>query len=197
MTTRFTTMLDPEFARDPYPMLAELRASEPIVWDPVVEAWLVTRHEDVKRIFADPRLSRDRKLTKHYRPPAPGTWAARLDHNPMSSGDEELHRAARERGLEVMVGCMVGTSLGMAPAMLLTDEARFVDLASSSARRKSGTVGKRSAGVGLRALVNASSSCGGTAGRARLGLAALDKSLRAWIPRAEEAANGTDPVSIS
>lgn len=37
-------------------------------------------------------------------------------------------RAARERGLGLMVGCMLGTSLGMAPAFLLTPWARFVDL---------------------------------------------------------------------
>ena len=35
---------------------------------------------------------------------------------------------AEARGLGVMVGCMVGTSLAMAPAMLLTPRARFVDL---------------------------------------------------------------------
>jgi L-Ala-D/L-Glu epimerase len=43
---------------------------------------------------------------------------------------EALHlaRAAEERGLAIMVGCMVGTSLAMAPAMLLAGRARFVDL---------------------------------------------------------------------
>lgn len=35
---------------------------------------------------------------------------------------------AEARGLGIMVGCMVGTSLAMAPAMLLTPRARFVDL---------------------------------------------------------------------
>ena len=39
-----------------------------------------------------------------------------------------LADAATERGLGIMVGCMVGTSLAMAPAMLLTPKARFVDL---------------------------------------------------------------------
>jgi L-alanine-DL-glutamate epimerase-like enolase superfamily enzyme len=37
-------------------------------------------------------------------------------------------QAAQERGLAVMVGCMLATSLAMAPAMLLTPRARFVDL---------------------------------------------------------------------
>ncbi len=35
---------------------------------------------------------------------------------------------ARALGFEIMVGCMVATSLAMAPAMLLTTDARFVDL---------------------------------------------------------------------
>jgi L-alanine-DL-glutamate epimerase-like enolase superfamily enzyme len=36
--------------------------------------------------------------------------------------------AARALGFQIMVGCMVATSLAMAPAMLLAREARFVDL---------------------------------------------------------------------
>ncbi|KAA2237278.1 N-acetyl-D-Glu racemase DgcA [Salinarimonas soli] len=39
-----------------------------------------------------------------------------------------LTEAAQARGLTVMVGCMLATSLAMAPAMLLTPKARFVDL---------------------------------------------------------------------
>jgi L-alanine-DL-glutamate epimerase-like enolase superfamily enzyme len=39
-----------------------------------------------------------------------------------------LARAARERNLKVMVGCMLATSLAMAPAMLLTPWADVVDL---------------------------------------------------------------------
>ncbi|MGB3878300.1 MAG: N-acetyl-D-Glu racemase DgcA [Shinella zoogloeoides] len=39
-----------------------------------------------------------------------------------------LRRAARDHGLKIMVGCMVGTSLGMAPAVLLAQGADFVDL---------------------------------------------------------------------
>ena len=36
--------------------------------------------------------------------------------------------AAQELGLEIMVGCMVATSLSMAPALLLAPQARYVDL---------------------------------------------------------------------
>jgi hypothetical protein len=46
-------------------VLAELRERAPIVWDPTVETWLITRHEDVKAAFSDPRLARDLKLSKY------------------------------------------------------------------------------------------------------------------------------------
>ena len=39
-----------------------------------------------------------------------------------------MARAARARGLKIMVGCMVGSSLAMAPASLLAPLAEFVDL---------------------------------------------------------------------
>jgi L-alanine-DL-glutamate epimerase-like enolase superfamily enzyme len=39
-----------------------------------------------------------------------------------------LAAAARERGFKIMVGCMIGTSLAMAPAMLVAQGASVVDL---------------------------------------------------------------------
>src|SRR3546814_57892 len=39
-----------------------------------------------------------------------------------------LLRAAQAAGLDTMVGCMMGTSLAMAPALLLAPHCRFVDL---------------------------------------------------------------------
>ena len=39
-----------------------------------------------------------------------------------------LVRAARAKGFRLMVGCMVGTSLAMAPACFLAQDAEFVDL---------------------------------------------------------------------
>ncbi len=40
----------------------------------------------------------------------------------------KLVHEARARGFEIMVGCMVGSSLAMAPAMLLAHHAAYVDL---------------------------------------------------------------------
>ncbi|WP_112662493.1 N-acetyl-D-Glu racemase DgcA [Microvirga flavescens] len=39
-----------------------------------------------------------------------------------------MAEAAEARGLAIMIGCMVGTSLAMAPAMVIAPRARFVDL---------------------------------------------------------------------
>jgi L-Ala-D/L-Glu epimerase / N-acetyl-D-glutamate racemase len=39
-----------------------------------------------------------------------------------------MAEAAKAQGFDIMVGCMVATSLAMAPAMLLAPQARFVDL---------------------------------------------------------------------
>jgi L-Ala-D/L-Glu epimerase / N-acetyl-D-glutamate racemase len=40
----------------------------------------------------------------------------------------ELAAAARSRGFTIMVGCMIGTSLAMAPAVLVAQQAAVVDL---------------------------------------------------------------------
>jgi L-alanine-DL-glutamate epimerase-like enolase superfamily enzyme len=40
----------------------------------------------------------------------------------------ELEKEARRLGFKVMVGCMVGTSLAMAPALIVAQNAEFVDL---------------------------------------------------------------------
>lgn len=40
----------------------------------------------------------------------------------------KMRRQARELGFGVMVGCMVGTSLAMAPAVLLAQDADYIDL---------------------------------------------------------------------
>ncbi len=52
----------------------------------------------------------------------------KLDKTGGLSGALELRAAAEAAGMELMVGCMVGTSLAMAPAVLVAQGARIVDL---------------------------------------------------------------------
>lgn len=51
---------DPGVIADPYPLLARLRADDPVHWNDGLRAWVLTRHADVDRAFKDPRLSSDR-----------------------------------------------------------------------------------------------------------------------------------------
>ncbi|MDR3453061.1 MAG: cytochrome P450 [Rhodoferax sp.] len=44
---------DPTYVLDPYPILAGLRASEPVFFSPVVGSWVVTRFETVKAVLRD------------------------------------------------------------------------------------------------------------------------------------------------
>ncbi|MCB1884325.1 MAG: dipeptide epimerase [Geminicoccaceae bacterium] len=57
-----------------------------------------------------------------------GMVNVKLDKTGGITGALDLVRAARGRGLKVMVGCMMGSSLAMAPAMLLAPLADLVDL---------------------------------------------------------------------
>jgi cytochrome P450 len=41
------------YVRDPYPLLAELRASEPVFFAPAIGSWVVTRFETVKAVLRD------------------------------------------------------------------------------------------------------------------------------------------------
>lgn len=52
----------------------------------------------------------------------------KLDKAGGLTGAIALHERAKALGLKIMIGCMVGTSLAMAPAVLLAQDAEFVDL---------------------------------------------------------------------
>ncbi|MGX1135298.1 cytochrome P450 [Streptomyces glaucescens] len=43
-----------DFVRDPYPWLDALRADAPVHHDPRTGLWLVSRHEDIRRVLLDP-----------------------------------------------------------------------------------------------------------------------------------------------
>lgn len=44
---------EPNYVRDPYPILAELRSSEPVFFSPAIGSWVVTRFETVKAVLRD------------------------------------------------------------------------------------------------------------------------------------------------
>ncbi|WP_354700099.1 Cytochrome P450 monooxygenase PikC [Paraconexibacter sp. AEG42_29] len=49
-------LMSPEHIADPYPTYARLRELDPVLFLPPLNAWLVTRFDDVKAVFKDDRL---------------------------------------------------------------------------------------------------------------------------------------------
>src|SRR5258708_36684362 len=45
---------------NPYPLLADLREREPVHWSDRLEAWIVTRYDDVLAALLDRRFANDR-----------------------------------------------------------------------------------------------------------------------------------------
>ena len=50
----------PVMRENPYPFYRELRESNPVCWDPSLQAWIVTRYEDVAMVLHDSRFSANR-----------------------------------------------------------------------------------------------------------------------------------------
>ena len=44
-------LLDPAVHADPYPFYKRLREQAPVMWDPFMHTWVVTRYEDVKTVL--------------------------------------------------------------------------------------------------------------------------------------------------
>ena len=44
-------LLDPAIAAEPYPLYRRLRDNDPVLWDPFLHAWVVTRYEDVMTVL--------------------------------------------------------------------------------------------------------------------------------------------------
>jgi len=54
-------LLDPEVLANPYPLYHRLRSEDPVLWDPFLHAWVVTRYKDVVTVFQ--RFSANRTPT--------------------------------------------------------------------------------------------------------------------------------------
>ncbi|MBZ6227152.1 cytochrome P450 [Streptomyces olivaceus] len=46
-------ILSPEFAANPYPAYRAMRDSAPLFWHEATQSWIVSRYEDVERVFKD------------------------------------------------------------------------------------------------------------------------------------------------
>ena len=92
----------------PGPLVADLREREPVCWIPGLEAWVVTRHEDVRLLCVDPRLTADACAYEHYQPPTDESaerWLSAIPFratpaNPESLGRRLVFRTLTPRAIE-------------------------------------------------------------------------------------------------
>lgn len=57
-------LLDPAVLADPYPLYAGLREQAPVVWDPYLHCWVVTRYDDVLTVLKE--FSADRTPSPEF-----------------------------------------------------------------------------------------------------------------------------------
>src|SRR3954462_14731037 len=46
-------ILSPEFAADPYPVYRAMREQAPLIWHEAMQSYIVSRYDDVERVFKD------------------------------------------------------------------------------------------------------------------------------------------------
>jgi cytochrome P450 len=78
-------------ASDPAPVIARLQEGDPVCWLPGLDAWLLTRHEDVRGLFSDPRVTADPRVYERYREPAD----PRLSQLPFRSATSDTESLGR------------------------------------------------------------------------------------------------------
>jgi hypothetical protein len=75
--------------------IAHLRESDPVLWVPGLDVWFVTRHEDVRLLFADSRLTADPRVYEGYQPPSEGDAARWLSELPFRARPSDSQMGGR------------------------------------------------------------------------------------------------------
>ncbi|WP_417666862.1 cytochrome P450 [Roseibium sp.] len=110
--------LSPEFARDPYPFYADLRARPGLTYFKDFDIWLASRFEDVQSIVMDPRMVRS---MEHIASPEEiaqqkkaGNWHDMPHHSrfvqfSLLDSDGEVHDRLRKQVFKLFTPKMVAT----------------------------------------------------------------------------------------
>jgi cytochrome P450 len=88
-------VLSEAYVLDPYPIIARLRSEDPVHFVPGIGLWMVTRYDDVRRLFTDENVTNDPRAYEYFMPPEDPfmRWAA--DHGLFSLPPEEHARVRR------------------------------------------------------------------------------------------------------
>jgi cytochrome P450 len=62
---------DPAQKRDPFPLYAHARRETPVFFSPILNMWIVTRHEDILTVLKDPAVFSSMNIIEPPMPPPP------------------------------------------------------------------------------------------------------------------------------
>ncbi len=86
----------PEFMHDPHAQIARLRDRDPVHYVEHMALWLVTRHDDVKRLLSDSDLvTPDKRAWEFYDPAPAGGYTRWLEDNNLLALERDDHRRVR------------------------------------------------------------------------------------------------------
>src|SRR5215475_6618354 len=88
-------VLSEAYIIDPVPQIARLRSDDPVHFVPGLGVWLVTRYDDVRRLFTDPDATNDPRAFEHYVPPPEGTFSRWAADNGLFSLPPDEHARVR------------------------------------------------------------------------------------------------------
>ncbi len=85
-----------EFHAHPERVIARVRRDDPVHFIAPIGAWMITRYDDVRRLFTHPDVTNDRRAYRHHVEPAPGSRMRWISENGLFSLPPDAH--ARLRG---------------------------------------------------------------------------------------------------
>jgi cytochrome P450 len=88
-------VLSEEFVLEPYSVIARLRDQDPVHFVPGLGFWMVTRYDDVRRLFTDENATNDPRAYEHYVAPPEGSFMRWASDNGLFSLPPEEHARVR------------------------------------------------------------------------------------------------------
>ena len=88
-------VLSDAYVIDPSPVIARLRSEDPVHFVPGLGFWLVTRYDDVRRLFTDPDVTNDPRAFEHYVAPPEGSFMRWVSEHGLFSLPPEEHARVR------------------------------------------------------------------------------------------------------
>jgi cytochrome P450 len=88
-------LLSETYFENPEHVIAELRQDDPVHYIEGFDAWMITRYDDVRQLFDDPRVSNDRRHFKGYQPSPEGSYLRWMSEHNFFSAPEDEHQRMR------------------------------------------------------------------------------------------------------